>query len=513
MRFDGSTNMIAVELRLQSSMSEKDAVVLEYQDLERRTSMTHPFPAYIDYLMDNFQESLVGNDVDVVDAFTSIISRDDGGHLVTRNLAWKFMATFCEDEGQEWEFRVGADFGKGGEMFVDDTQISIVYGDLDWKQSYSNKAGLLTGKIFLDAGKHHMAVFGLESCCGGPSSVSFRRTAKGDDWREFSRENLLTICETQGFEKFVMAAQTTEVEGCSHAGIECEAAIEDLQVKFPDMGYQELGVLSERGLTADNYLTDTSVQQYLFDFEPYTDCTSPCIDLLPKMITGHTPENMEGWRCIRTNELLLPNADGTTWTDMSYDHSEWAAPDEQADYVATSLLAHTDSVLPKWVGVEDSANPLSGETAFAGCFSYDILDGVTLIKSWADSPFSRSHAPENCRSECGLTDYFSIGRVEVAYEDDNGEAKDRIEINCYCVESYDIELQLTTQDDTLCGTSIEVGGLGEGTCNSKENLDANQGPQWCIDGSTDDSIGVFRASFDTTYCVYSFEELPPVVSA
>lgn len=515
LRFDGATNMIAVKLRLESTiMAEEDAVILEYQDMSRLSSAQHAYPAYVNYLLGHFPDSLVGNSVDTVDAFTNIVSTDDDGHLITRNLIWKFMATFCEDKGQEWEFKVGVDFGKGGQMFVDDKLVVVNYGDANWHESWSSRdEEFLIGKLFLGPGKHSLAVFGMETCCGGPSTFSFRRPGTDDGWLEFSRENLMAICETQGFEKFVVAAQTTDVEGCSHAGVECQQAIEDLQLSFPDMGYQELGVLAERGLTEDNYLTDTSVQQYLFDFEAYTDCKRPCIDLLPKMVTGFTPEGMEGWRCLRTNELQRPEADGTAWTEIGYDHSDWEQPAELDDYVETLLLAHTDTVRPKWVGVEDSNTEHSGQTTFVGCVNADALEGVTLVKAWADNPFQRAHATEHCRSECGLEDYFSIGRVEVIYTDDEGEEATKIEINCYCVEAYDMELQLTAQaaderDDTLCGESLEVGGLGVGTCSSEENLAAFEGPQWCVDGAIDASIGVFRVSYDTTYCVYSFEVAP-----
>jgi len=501
LRFDSSTSTIAVKLKISTSTSKSDAVILNYQDMERLSSVYHAFPSYVNYLIATFPDALIGNSMDSVDAFTAISSSDSEGKLMTNDLVWKFTASFCEDVGQQWYFKAGVDFSKGGQMFVDDQLVSVEYKDLDWKQKWTNTDGVMEGKIFLDPGKHDLAVFGMDKCCGGANSFAFRR-GSSDKWLEFSVENLMPICETQGFEKFVIAAETTASEDCSAASLHCKSMIAQLQDRFPDMEYQELAILSERGLTAENYLTATSVQQYLFDFDSNSDCARPCIDILPKMVSGYTPDGLDGWVCKRTNEAMAPEDDGTDWFDADYDRSDWAAPKELDDYVETAILEHTSNVQPKWVGVDTSSNALSGLTAYVGCFQGTGLTGVTLVKTWDYTAYTRAHAPENCRTACRLTDYYAVGTVAVGQTSHGFTTASGYGVACYCVESYDAAT--VEADETVCGSSIEIDGLGDGDCSADEDLDSYVGPQWCVDGGIDTSIALFRESYDTTYCVYSF---------
>ena len=73
-----------------------------------------------------------------------------------------------------WRFRAGMDFGRGGGLYINDRMLDENWNtDLWWSQRYSN-SDVLSGSVELNAGYHHIEVFGFEGCCDGPIGVQYR---------------------------------------------------------------------------------------------------------------------------------------------------------------------------------------------------------------------------------------------------------------------------------------------------------------------------------------------------
>ena len=83
-----------------------------------------------------------------------------------------------------WEFRYGADFGRGGGLYVNDVALEEDWNnDLWWNYSWSN-ADVLQGSINLGVGYHKLEVIGFEGCCDGGITVQFKKP--GGSWTTFN---------------------------------------------------------------------------------------------------------------------------------------------------------------------------------------------------------------------------------------------------------------------------------------------------------------------------------------
>ncbi len=79
-----------------------------------------------------------------------------------------------------YEFRLGADFGSGGELYIDGIALEADWmDDLWWATSYANP-DVLQGSQFLTAGAHTLRALGYERCCDGPASLQYRFDSDGD---------------------------------------------------------------------------------------------------------------------------------------------------------------------------------------------------------------------------------------------------------------------------------------------------------------------------------------------
>lgn len=91
-------------------------------------------------------------------------------------------------EAGTWRIRYGADFGRGGALYVDDVALEEDWNaDLWWNNSWSN-ADRLEGSINLSVGYHKLEVLGFEGCCDGGITVQFRKP--GGNWTTFSTSNI-----------------------------------------------------------------------------------------------------------------------------------------------------------------------------------------------------------------------------------------------------------------------------------------------------------------------------------
>lgn len=87
-----------------------------------------------------------------------------------------------------WGIRYGADFGRGGALYVDDVALEEDWNrDLWWNNSWTN-ADRLEGSINLAVGYHKLEVLGFEGCCDGGITVQFRKP--NGNWTTFSTSNI-----------------------------------------------------------------------------------------------------------------------------------------------------------------------------------------------------------------------------------------------------------------------------------------------------------------------------------
>ncbi len=79
-----------------------------------------------------------------------------------------------------YEFRLGADFGNGGQLYIDGNALEEDWtDDLWWANNFSNP-DVLQGSTFLTAGFHTLRALGYERCCDGPAQLQYRYDSDGD---------------------------------------------------------------------------------------------------------------------------------------------------------------------------------------------------------------------------------------------------------------------------------------------------------------------------------------------
>jgi len=73
-----------------------------------------------------------------------------------------------------WDFRYGPDFGRGGHLQVDETDLEADWNDdLFWGFSFASP-DTLAGSRFLSAGFHRLEALGFEGCCDGAEQFQAR---------------------------------------------------------------------------------------------------------------------------------------------------------------------------------------------------------------------------------------------------------------------------------------------------------------------------------------------------
>ena len=108
------------------------------------------------------------------------------------NFGW-FAEVFFEvtpAQAGVWEFRYGADFGRGGGLYVDDVALDEKWlTDLWWNFIWTNPTQILFGSRNLSAGTHSFRILGFEGCCDGGLTAQFRRPG-GGPWLDMSLSNI-----------------------------------------------------------------------------------------------------------------------------------------------------------------------------------------------------------------------------------------------------------------------------------------------------------------------------------
>lgn len=100
--------------------------------------------------------------------------------IVIDDGALKSTTTFvAATAGDDWTFRAGVDFGKGGAIYLDGVLQQSYDHDMWWNYSYSDNAPgeeqffqfTISG---LSAGAHKLTLYGLESCCSGNQQQQYQ---------------------------------------------------------------------------------------------------------------------------------------------------------------------------------------------------------------------------------------------------------------------------------------------------------------------------------------------------
>lgn len=87
-----------------------------------------------------------------------------------------------------WQFRYGADFGRGGHLHVSGVPLEEQWNtDLWWNLTYANTSQTLEGSITLTPGWHRFEALGFEGCCDG--AVGFQARGPTGPWRDLSSAN------------------------------------------------------------------------------------------------------------------------------------------------------------------------------------------------------------------------------------------------------------------------------------------------------------------------------------
>lgn len=130
--------------------------------------------------------------VDVVDSVrtsvTGLNNQSLGG--TNGNFGWcvSALVEVTAANAGNWEFRYGGDFGRGGHLYVAETELEEQWNDdLWWGGNFSNTAETLEGTITLAEGWHRYEALGFEGCCDG--GVGFQARAPGGSWQDLNTTN------------------------------------------------------------------------------------------------------------------------------------------------------------------------------------------------------------------------------------------------------------------------------------------------------------------------------------
>lgn len=132
------------------------------------------------------------------DNFTGVTNRNQGTGRNNGSFVAYSKTRFTVDTAGNWGIRYGADFGFGGGLYVDKTNVLdedwTPTGDFWWGGNW-NSQYVLKGSIYLTPGEHELEIIGAEDCCDGGVTVQFSRNYNGSNydtanWLPFTADNI-----------------------------------------------------------------------------------------------------------------------------------------------------------------------------------------------------------------------------------------------------------------------------------------------------------------------------------
>lgn len=124
-------------------------------------------------------DNIAGYGCTFISNFTGINNRNQFGPPNQSTNFGALSESFFEvlpTEAGVWSFRYGADFGRGGGLYVDDVALEEQWNDdLWWASNWGASTEVLEGSINLTTGFHKIEIIGFEGCCDGGITAQYRR--------------------------------------------------------------------------------------------------------------------------------------------------------------------------------------------------------------------------------------------------------------------------------------------------------------------------------------------------
>ena len=113
--------------------------------------------------------------------------------VTVNNGALKSTITFdATTGGDNWTFREGVDFGKGGAVYLDGILQQAFNNNMWWNYEYSDSDQYFQFTANgLGAGRHTLTTYGLEDCCSGNQQAQF--SINGGDFVSFGANDNLPL--------------------------------------------------------------------------------------------------------------------------------------------------------------------------------------------------------------------------------------------------------------------------------------------------------------------------------
>ena len=155
----------------------------------------------------NAGDSTLGYGCKFVTNFTGITNRSQNDPTSqypgsNQNFAAFSESFFYADEAGSWQFRYGADFGRGGALYVNGTALEEQWtDDLWWANNWGNGSSaanneneILRGSINLAVGYHKLEILGFEGGNDGGITAQFKKpsapAAYANGWQTLSTGNI-----------------------------------------------------------------------------------------------------------------------------------------------------------------------------------------------------------------------------------------------------------------------------------------------------------------------------------
>lgn len=103
------------------------------------------------------------------------------------NIAYKYTIRFYADRVGVYKFRTSFDFGRGGAIFLDGTNVAFNNQDMWWEGNWNLPGQTLQWSSNLQIGVHEILIYGLEDCCDGAGDAEFMPPG-GNSYSAFSTQ-------------------------------------------------------------------------------------------------------------------------------------------------------------------------------------------------------------------------------------------------------------------------------------------------------------------------------------
>jgi len=124
------------------------------------------------------------------DIFSDITNASQGANRSSRNFIAYSQTLFTVNSGQggDWSVRYGADYGRGGGLYVDGIALDERWDENLWWSRDWNNADVLSGTINLTAGEHKLEIMGAED--GNDGGLTIQIKEPGGAWVLFNDTNI-----------------------------------------------------------------------------------------------------------------------------------------------------------------------------------------------------------------------------------------------------------------------------------------------------------------------------------